>query len=90
MTVEAPLRVVWAPSLDLRSPVTHPLGEQRGDMESAGQSKGSETVPRESERSQRQKLISRDQKLLQERGSRERKSRVNRKGYKDGNPDRLY
>ena len=90
MTVKAPLRVVWAPSLDLRSPVTHTLGVQRGDVESGGQSKGSISVPRESERSQRQKLIPKDQKLLQERVSRERKPRVNRKGYKGGNPDRLY
>lgn len=67
--------------------MTHPLGVQRGDMESG---KGSESVPRESERPQRQKLISKDQKLLQERVSGERKSRVNRKGYKDGNPDHLF
>ena len=67
--------------------MTHSLGVQRGDMESG---KGSESVPRESERPQRQKLISEDQKLLQERVSRERKSRVNRKGYKDRNPDRLF
>ena len=76
--------------LDLRSPVTHPLGVQRGDVESGGQSKGSKSVPRESERSQRQKLIPKDQKFLQERASRERKPHVNRKSYKGGNSDRLY
>lgn len=45
-----------APPLDLRSPTTHPLGVQRGEIEGRGQSKGSESVPRESERPHRQKL----------------------------------